>query len=1398
MAYNKQYKDFLEISPNFESVVDIDADKRNQNLWREYIVGDDMENLVDVLCQSLGNEAPDARRSFWVHGSYGTGKSYAAIFVKHLLEEDPNVIDEFLSKSSRLSKYRNRFMKCRNKGDYLVIWKTGCTGIRTGDMMLVEAEQAVREALVAKFGDKADLGGASLISAVTDRLDDASINWDHVIENTILSDDYSSVEELRAAVSSGKLSAIQTTAMVLRDMKFGLISNLDTFENWLTEVIDANGLAKSGIFFIWDEFTEYVAHSDDHTIMQQLSEFCKVKPFFMLYVVHRSDEMVDSMGKDRYQMITNRFHTVEFHISASAALDLIAGSIVVRNGIQNAWADERNQVVNDFKKFLPDLVGLDDKTGEMIDKLCPIHPMTIRLLSRVAESFAAAQRTMFRFMKDQSNSDIGFVGYINHYGPDDEARWLTPEWLWDYFFTRESDFSDKDTKVAPYIQHYEESLHLVESDEDALRLFKIVMLLLAVSSTTKGAYGVRHMQGGIAATLDCLENCVAGVLSKDKVRDLLATLEESKLVLQDQAANGTIRLQLPFKGGSGDAFRVKFENNDRKYSRYQMFAKDGRFSNELEKKVWDENDATFKRMKIAVCCAETNSINNRLAEVKAELIKSPYKLGLLIVTVKDDPQYSAIQNTLAHAAADANEPRLTIALLKTPLSDENRKAWLTQLTKMDLANESGQTASANGYKLESEKVINTWTAQATGGGKLVAWNGTNVFNNLYGTANLRHTIITQVLNNVFPYAPEQIVKMVTAYKPCNDAAPTAGIARKGATTQMQSVLNSISPEILQFTEIDGIANATGDKTVTAVSALAKVIRDKMDSGQRVILSDLWRELQEPPFGYYNTIACGILLGLILSCYKNTAFSWTDSVQSTHILNEQTLKSMILSMCKGALNSDYLSAGSITFQHFRDYVKDIVKLTDAQVATEAECCRNMRAAITQSGAPFWALKYLPDGTYGPNTDKANTIIDEMQQFISADIDREAIMNDVLLNFQSRGKVKVAMRKAFQDKAVMSTAFRNFLYSSSPALADVATTLSIQPVDLSDRLHLSMQGEIYTWTEQQVVDKLADIVNEYQYLVEVDHALGQNYRNLEDARKDLANRFKYQRIPFTAVEDIQKPWYPALKALRTLSLGKVAHLTADERNADAAALHSYGKSANDFLTDSKPTLADILDDRDVNCTAEELDAIYSGLKSTPFDATLTQFNHLLDQQVARIGQARNRSKLKALWESVTGKESVKAWCDSFSTPIFWVIPKELRKPIHTVIDLQSGITTPRDTEVIAAIDALQNEKARVLTDAQKVYAALYETVGSEYVTYFKVHRPELLAKLKLSHGNDMSTWEAPELSRLQSMMKSAIQQQARQEKLQNTKNEIAEMPVSRLRENIASFLDNHPEYCDEFLK
>ncbi len=1394
-----KYSNYLEINPAFESVVDINADKRNTNLWREYIVGDDMDTLMEYLCESLGNEAPDLRRSFWIHGSYGTGKSYAAVFVKHLIEEKPEVIDAFLASSGRLSKYKNRFAKCRKNGDYLVIWKTGCTGIRSGDMMLLEAEKAIHDALIEKFGDKAYLGSSSLMDAVKAKLSDPSINWEYVLETTTLGDDYGSVEELRQLVDAGNLSALQATATIIRQKGYGLVNNLETFKAWVGDVIDGNHLSKSGIFFIWDEFTEYVAHSDDHTVMQQISEFCKEKPLFMLYVVHRSQEMVDSMGKDRYQMITNRFHQVEFHVSADAAFDLIAGSINTRNGMEETWKEDRKTVIKCIKPFLPDMSGLDDKISEQIELLCPMHPMTIRLLSRVAESFAAAQRTMFRFMKDQSDSELGFVGYINKYGPDDQACWLTPDWLWDYFFTRESDFSDKDTKAAEFIHHYEESRHLVESDENAHRVFKIAMLLLAVMSSTKGVYGGTRAHGGISATADCLETCLAGVMSKAQVQDLLDTLEECKVILRDKGANDVVRLQMPFRGGSDDEFKIKYDANDKKYTRYQMFSRDGVFAQEFEKKAWDENDAAFKRMKICVCCAETNSIKVRLDEIQKELDKFPYKLGLLIVTVRDDAQYMAIQSDLAKRAAESGEPRLTIALVKMPFTDEMRTKWLTSLTKQEIAYGRGQTASGSQHKLEASTVIATWVGSAVSGSKIIAWNGEQVFNNQYGMPNLRKTIHTNVLQVLFPYAPESVVVTNTAYKPCNDSAPTAGITRESNNSQLKSVLNSLTVAgLINLTTIDSMVDAAGGKEAASISALSRLIRDEMLSGQRVVLGDLWDKLQRQPFGYYNTIACGVLLGYVFSCYKDSAFSWTDNAQSTHVLGESTLKTMVLNMCKGTMTTDYLSAGTVTFQNFRLYAQRILNLTDAQIANETECWHNMREAVTRAGAPLWALKYLPEESYGSVDfkDAAMKIVDYMQLFIAQESDRESVMSNVIQLFNGRGKLRKVLEKSFQDKNVMNAAFRTFLFDVSPELKDVASRLSVQPEELSDKLHLVMQNAIYTWTEEQVRDKLPDVVSDYNYLDVLNGVLGKVYHSTEDAKKDLANLFRFLRISMAAIEKSGAKWYPALRILRNVSINGTSQMTAEERAADVAILAQYGQNAMDCLKDAKPVLAEILEARNIECTQDELSSVYSGLKDMTCDSTLSQFEKELNTQLSRISQARNRVLLKERWRSLSGEETVKDWCKTHGVPLLWILDRKQQKAISTVIDVQNGTRT-LDQDVLSAISVLSAMDISILSDDKKIAAAFVATVGEEYKPVIEEDRVSVMAQAKMKIGNDMSLWDISDLAVLQKILKRALQEKAKKEKLSQAKSRTANMSLDELRMRVNKFMENHPEFCDDFL-
>lgn len=1396
----KRYSEFIEISPTFESVVDIDADTRNSNLWKEYIVGDDMVKMMEVLCQSLNNEGPDLRRSFWIEGTYGTGKSYAAIFIKHLLEEKPGVIDTFLSQNSRLAAFRNRFMKCRaaDKGDYLVIWKTGCTGIRDGNAILMEAEKAVRDALAEKFGDKADYAEASLKDAVVEQINNPVINWENVIDSTELGDDYSSVEELREAVVAGELKALQRTAAVIRRYNWGLVDSLDTFKKWIGSVIANNGLAKSGIFFLWDEFTEYVANSDDQTILQQLSEFCKVQPFFMLFVVHRTSDMVERITPERYQLITHRFHQVVFHISTDAAFDLIAGSINIRNGMGAHWNDERKAVIKNIKPFLPDMAGLDDKISEQIEHLCPMHPMTIKLLSRVAENYAASQRTMFRFMKDKSTIDQGFVGYINKYGPEDQACWLTPDWLWDYFFTRESDFSDKDTKAAEYIRHYEESKHLVENDENAFRVFKTAMLLLALMSSTKGIYSGRKSKDGIAATQECLETCLAGVIAKEKVKDFLSTMNESKILVLDEDARGNVRIQLPFRGAGDVDFKVKLQANDKKYSRYMMFSKDGIFAQEFEKTAWDENDACQKRMKVAVCCAETNSINARLTEIKKELDKSPYKIGLLIVTVATDSQAISIQTSIQEKAKLEDNPRLVFAILKTPLTDENRNKWLTTITKQEMAGDAGQTGSVNQYKLEANKIVTSWISSAISIGKMIAYYKEQIFNNINGMSDLRNRIRNNVQDVVFPYAPENIVVTKTAYNGCNNNASKAGVTRTATTSQLNSVLSQLKAEgILDYTTISDIATANGSKKAKCVAALAQHIQTQMESGRKVVLSDLWNELQKPPFGYYNTIACGILLGYVFSCYKNNKYTWTDDAQSPHVLAEATLSNMVTSMCSGKLTTDYLSAGSITWQNFSGYLAKIFNLDIGQLAEQTTGYHNVREAVTKSGAPFWALKYIPHTNWGSqeNMKVAYQVIDNIQLFIVQEGDIESAMSNVLQLMQGRGKVRVSLQKAFNDKNTMAEALRTFMFEASSELKDIVNKLTVYPEELSDKLHSLMQTAIYTWTEEQVKEKLTDITNEYKYLEVLGNVMGTVYHNADTAKKDLANLFKFLRISLVAIEQLNKEWYPALKVLHDIANDGLMASDADTRLNNIEILNKYGLAAKDCLCDGKSILADILFIKNIDYTLEELDSIYNGLKDTNCHVSLAQFERELKIQVGKISAARNKLVLQETWRSITGEEDVKAWCNRYGVPLLWVIPKELSKAFLTLIDVQKKNHTV-DSDVVISINALRSMDQALLNDPKKIEDSFISVVGNEYLDIWTTNRAEIITKTKLRIGNDMSTWAARDLTVLQKELKRAQQDKAKKEKLDGTKNKVRTMNEQLLRERIAVFLDLHPEYCDNF--
>ena len=139
------------------------------------------------------------------------------------------------------------------------------------------------------------------------------------------------------------------------------------------------------------------------------------------------------------------------------------------------------------------------------------------------------------------------------------------------------------------------------------------------SGTVSNLYS-QATQRKVSATSSTLYKCFAGQLTKDDVEMYLADLEQIGVLRLDVMTNGDKRLQIPYSGNA-DVFDVRKDILMKKYTRYELFKKNGIFSKSMEAKIWDKTNASYGRMYIAACDTSTNSINLRYTEVQSELKK---------------------------------------------------------------------------------------------------------------------------------------------------------------------------------------------------------------------------------------------------------------------------------------------------------------------------------------------------------------------------------------------------------------------------------------------------------------------------------------------------------------------------------------------------------------------------------------------------------------------------------------------------------------------------------------------------------------------------------------------------------------------------------------------------------
>lgn len=797
----KKYDSFIELTPGYESVVDINSDKNSGEFWSKYIVNDDMVNAVRLLSLSLRPDDPNEDVwHFFMKGSYGTGKTYSAIVIKHLLQDDYSIVEKFLNKNKLFTDVKDKFLAARKKGPYYVKFRSGeCKQLNTSNKLLFQLEQSVREIL--KENNFTYTGRNSLINTVKEKVNVFRLTLKEAYDQGKYNEYwsiYASFDDFSKAVNDGDVDACSAAQEILESMNIGLATNFDAFKSWLKDVFEGNEqLSKTGIFIIWDEFTEYI-RSNDLDIIQQLSLLSKEVNFFIMYVLHAFPGLFAENVSKGISKADARFHEIEISLSEKTTLKLIGESIVAKPGMGEVWEEICDELYSSIKKNVSAFIGdpSADIDAEALKSIFPVHPMTVNMVSKVA-GIAASNRSIFEFLK--SSGDDGFRAYIHDNGQDD-WKWVTIDYLWDYFFVNNLGGKKDLSKIAEdALKHYAKTCSSI-NDERVLRVYKGAMLLLATIGSRqvlKKSKGAR----GIQATEKTLCDCFCGIIDADSVKTYLNILSSDPLnllVLAPDTHEGA-RIELPYSSNT-DELEMEIEKLKKEQSPLKVFSIDGAFGNILKKQFVPDEKAVVKRLVSDACYGTTQQINSKFYALKDNIIRTKHKFGLLIVVVPENGDIDKIKATTKSLLDQDESKRILVSIMAQKISDDTLNTWYELVANGTLAQKSGNRVNANAYATQAGDVVSTWVSAAISKDMWLMYGETPV--HAYGNKNVISEY-EKIVFTVFEAAPERIIKKITLYRNAAKGPAYFGVTRttlenKSSTNPSQKHLTNNGKIVLIF------------------------------------------------------------------------------------------------------------------------------------------------------------------------------------------------------------------------------------------------------------------------------------------------------------------------------------------------------------------------------------------------------------------------------------------------------------------------------------------------------------------------------------------------------------------------------------------------------------------------
>ena len=570
-----KYSEIIGLQEYFHPVFNIENE--TFNYWKQFIPNDQFYEVLRKTLSAIDTSEPSLRKSIWIQGTFGTGKSHAASVIKHLLYDDyaevENYIDENIDDSSLKSKLKNY----RSNNKLMPIVLKGLGSISNSRTFALQIEKAVRTSPGFK-----DLGivATSDFDRLIEKVNNPLIDWESLIKKY---DELSIYVTNRTDILK-KLNAYDIDFFHVIEgtlNKEGVHFSHSDITKWLVEVNNEVLSQKKadGIIIIWDEFTSVMDSINSGIInqLQNIAELSEKNNIFLYLISHRTPHQ-HTIPKEDLSRMNDRFHIIQYRMEPITTYHIIAATIKKIN--IEEWRRQQAEIFEGSTQW-DDLINLltnnhSASAKSKIKDLFPIHPYSAYLSTFIARNLGSTNRSIFGFLYDK---EFGFLNYLDK--ELNGERLLTADYLWDFFANAFE--NDQEARFNQVLDKYRLNIQRVqEQGENCTKVFKGILLLNVLFKVVE----VNGEEGSpVTPSTENITSLFTGSGFEKEIYEILTFIDEKGIVTKTPGGDFLIEFSsLPIREieQAKDSVRNQFKDiiNVLKYAQVDK---------DLEKSIFKDN-----------------------------------------------------------------------------------------------------------------------------------------------------------------------------------------------------------------------------------------------------------------------------------------------------------------------------------------------------------------------------------------------------------------------------------------------------------------------------------------------------------------------------------------------------------------------------------------------------------------------------------------------------------------------------------------------------------------------------------------------------------------------------------------------------------------------------------------